>query len=136
VAPEKLGAASYPITAMIDVIVARRQGREMALALGFPLTDATKIAVVISELARNILLYAKTGMITLVPCQGVRVGIRIVAEDKGPGIADVQLVLAGGYSTSKGLGVGISGSKKLVDEFEIHSTVGVGTTVRATKWIR
>ena len=108
----------------------------MALALGFRLADATRVAVVISELARNILLYANTGTITVSRCGEGRVGIRVVAEDEGPGIEDVDRVLAGGYSTSRGLGVGLSGSKNLVDEFSIRSTVGKGTTVVAVRWLR
>ena len=133
---EKQSTACFAITSMTDVIIARREGRELALALGFRLADATRIAVVISELARNILLYANTGTITVSRCGEGRVGVRVVAEDEGPGIEDVDRVLAGGYSTSRGLGVGLSGSKNLVDEFSVRSRVGKGTTIVAVKWLR
>lgn len=126
----------FTITSMVDIVLARRQGREFAMGLGFPLTDATRIAVIISELARNILLYADTGSITVARCAGSRVGVRVVAEDEGPGIDDIERVLAGGYSTSRGLGVGLSGSKNLADEFSIRSEPGRGTTVTAIRWRR
>ncbi len=101
------------------VIMARRRGLEMALKMGFIKPEAIKIAVVISELARNIQNYAKYGMITLTVYEDVREPyFEIIAEDNGPGIDDVARVLAGNYSTSKGLGVGVSGSKKLMDKFE------------------
>jgi serine/threonine-protein kinase RsbT len=133
---EKQGVVRFAITSMTDVIVARREGRELALALGFRLADATRIAVIISELARNILLYANTGTIIVSRYGEGRVGIRVIAEDEGPGIEDIDRVLAGGYSTSRGLGVGLSGSRNLADEFSIHSQVGKGTTVVAVKWRR
>jgi serine/threonine-protein kinase RsbT len=124
-----------PINNLINVVTTRRRGLEMAQKLGFSLPDATKIAVVISELARNITLYTEGGTITLIPYTGERKGIKVVAQDKGPGIEDVGRVLAGGYTTSKGLGMGISGSKKIMDEFEIQTVVGGGTTIKATKWL-
>jgi serine/threonine-protein kinase RsbT len=124
-----------PINNLINVVTTRRRGLEMAQKLGFSLPDATKIAVVISELARNITLYTEGGTITLIPYTGERRGIKIVAQDKGPGIEDVDRVLAGGYTTSKGLGMGISGSKKIMDEFEIQTIVDGGTTIKATKWL-
>ena len=124
-----------PINNLINVVTTRRRGLEMAQKLGFSLPDATKIAVVISELARNITLYTEGGTITLIPYTGERKGIKIIAQDKGPGIENVERVLAGGYTTSKGLGMGISGSKKIMDEFEIQTVVGGGTTVKATKWL-
>jgi serine/threonine-protein kinase RsbT len=124
-----------PINNLINVVTTRRRGLEMAQKLGFSLPDATKIAVVISELARNITLYTEGGTITLIPYTGERKGIKVVAQDKGPGIEDVDRVLAGGYTTSKGLGMGISGSKKIMDEFEIQTVVGGGTTIKATKWL-
>jgi serine/threonine-protein kinase RsbT len=124
-----------PINNLINVVTTRRRGLEMAQKLGFSLPDATKIAVVISELARNITLYTEGGTITLIPYTGERKGIKIIAQDKGPGIEDVERVLAGGYTTSKGLGMGISGSKKIMDEFEIQTVVGGGTTIKTTKWL-
>jgi serine/threonine-protein kinase RsbT len=107
----------------------------MALKLGFSLPEATKLAVVISELARNISLYTEGGTITLIPHVGKRKGMRVIAQDKGPGIEDVEQVLGGGYTTSSGMGMGVSGSKKIMDEFEIQSVVGAGTTIKATMWL-
>lgn len=124
------------INTLMDVVTARRRGLNMALTMGFPLPDATKIAVVISELGRNIILYAEKGTITLIAFVNKEKCFRIIAQDEGPGIEDVDLVLAGGYTTSKGLGVGLSGSKRLMDEFEIETMVGAGTMIKATKWLR
>ncbi len=135
VTDERLEPTRLSINDVMDVVKARRRGMEMALALGFSLPDATKIAVVISELGRNIVLYTEGGSITLVNYSEEKKCIKIIAQDQGPGIADLELVLAGGYSTSKGLGLGLSGSKRLVDEFEIQSVVGAGTLVKATKWL-
>jgi serine/threonine-protein kinase RsbT len=134
-ADEHLEPVKLPINNLINVVTTRRRGLEMALKLGFSLPDATKIAVVISELARNITLYTEGGTITLIPQMGQRKGIKIIAQDKGPGIEDVNRVLAGGYTTSKGLGMGISGSKKIMDEFEIQTVIGAGTTIKGTKWL-
>jgi serine/threonine-protein kinase RsbT len=132
-----LPPASWSISSQADVVTARRYGLRVALQLGFPEAEATKIAVVISELARNIILYAQRGFISLTPMEDASgTYIRIVAEDKGPGIQNLDRVLAGGYTTSKGLGLGVSGSKKLMDEFEIESAVGVGTKIIAVKWLR
>jgi serine/threonine-protein kinase RsbT len=132
----RLEPTCLPIQGLLDVVTARRRGLEMALALDFPLPEATKIAVVISELGRNIILYAKKGTITLTAYAEGKKGINVVAEDQGPGIDDVELVLAGGHSTSRGLGLGVSGSRRLMDEFEIQSAVGEGTTIKAAKWLR
>jgi serine/threonine-protein kinase RsbT len=101
----------------------------------FSTTEATLVATVISELARNILLYARTGEITLSTVEdGGRRGIVVVARDDGPGIPDIRQALTGGYSTSGGLGLGLCGVKRLVDDFQIVSRVGEGTTVTITKW--
>jgi serine/threonine-protein kinase RsbT len=134
-AEEHLDPIKLPINNLINVVTTRRRGLEMALKLGFSLPDATKIAVVISELARNITLYTEGGTITLIPQVGQRKGIKIIAQDKGPGIENVERVLAGGYTTSKGLGMGISGSKRIMDEFEIQTVIGGGTTIKGTKWL-
>jgi serine/threonine-protein kinase RsbT len=120
----------------IEVIQARREGLEMAKEMGFSLPEATKIAVVISELARNILNYAGHGTITLIVHTGEEQRFEIIARDRGPGIADVARVLAGGYSTSGGLGKGLSGSKRLMDTFHVDSRVGFGTTIKASKRLR
>ena len=125
-----------PIKQLLDVVTARRKGLEIAQELGFPLPEATKVAVVISELARNILLYAQQGSITLTIHTNDKTGIEILAEDQGQGIPDIDKVMAGGYTTSKGMGLGLSGSKKLMDEFHISSVVSKGTTIKAAKWLR
>lgn len=118
-----------------DVVVARQQGRSLAARLGFSNSNLTIIATAISEVTRNIVEYAKEGevRITLVE-NGTRRGVRIVAQDKGPGIPDITVVMRDGYSTGQGLGIGLPGSRRLMDDFEIESTVGKGTTVTMTKW--
>ncbi len=118
----------------MDVVTARRKGMEMALALGFARPEATKIAVVISELGRNIVLYTQGGTINLIPYTGAKSGIKIIAQDRGPGIDNVDAALSGGYTTSKGLGLGLSGSKNIMDEFEVKSIAGVGTKITGAKW--
>jgi serine/threonine-protein kinase RsbT len=120
-----------------DVVVARQKGRELANHARFGLTDVALIATVISELARNILLYAERGetVLTLVDQGGTR-GITIVATDEGPGIPDVARAMQDGYSTSGRLGLGLPGVKRVVDEFDIVSRVGHGTIVTAKKWKR
>ena len=126
----------FPINSLVDVVRARRRGLEMAQALGFPLAEATKIAVVISELGRNIERYVGQGSITVTVHSEEEKYILIIAQDNGAGIADVERVMAGGYSTSGGLGLGISGSKRLMDKFDVKSIAGVGTTIKAVKWLR
>jgi len=110
----------------------------IAVELGFAHADATKIAVVISELARNILVYAKTGTVTLVSNvePGTSKYIKIIANDQGPGIADIDQAMTDGFTTSQGLGLGLSGSKRLVDEFSITSELGKGTTITALKRLK
>jgi serine/threonine-protein kinase RsbT len=133
-----LSAASGGVVAILseaDIVIARQQGRSLAGRLGFSLTEATLVATAISELARNILLYAGRGTIALRPIDDrARRGILIVASDQGPGIADIRQVLAGGYSTSGGLGLGLCGVRGLMDDFDIVSEVGAGTTVTLRKW--
>jgi serine/threonine-protein kinase RsbT len=126
----------FRITGLADVVNARRQGLDMAIQLGFHLAEATKIAVVISELGRNIERYAGTGTITIIAQSSGDAYIQIVAEDRGPGIPDIDRVLAGGYTTSRGMGLGLSGSRRLMDTFSVKSTIDVGTTVRAVKWLK
>ena len=124
----------FPIGSLPDVVKARRRVLEIALEMGFAHAEATKVAVVVSELGRNIERYAGSGSITVITDTD-QCFIQIVAQDEGPGIPDVERVLAGGYSTSKGLGLGISGSRRLVDEFDVQSEVGVGTTIKALKYL-
>jgi serine/threonine-protein kinase RsbT len=125
------------IASDIDVLTARTQGRAMAATLGFSNSDKTLIATAISEVARNIVNYAKRGEIVLrVVRRGDRRGILVLARDQGPGIPDVARAMEDGYSTGGSLGLGLPGSKRLMDEFEVASEVGKGTTVTMTKWQR
>ncbi|MGB7284465.1 MAG: anti-sigma regulatory factor [Candidatus Acidiferrum sp.] len=118
-----------------DIVVARQKGRAMAAELGFSSVDATLIATAISELARNIVSYARKGKITLRSVQGSsRVGILVLAEDDGPGIPDIRQALRDGFSTSGSLGLGLPGVRRLMDDFEITSQPGQGTTVVVKKW--
>ena len=119
-----------------DIVTARQQGRALALDLGFDGADLTLIATAISEIARNIVVHAKHGEVVLMPTnRGDRRGIRVVARDDGPGIADVQRAMQYGYSTGNGLGVGLPGAKWLMDEFSIESQTGKGTVVSMAKWL-
>lgn len=120
-----------------DIVTARQKGRELAAAAGFSSTDQTIIALAISEIARNIVSYAQRGKVMLHRMdEGGRRGIEIVAQDEGPGIADVELAMRDGYSTAKSLGVGLPGAKRVMDEFELVSAPGKGTTVTMKKWLR
>lgn len=126
-----------PITSDVDIVTARQRGRALASRLGYSTTDATLIATAISELARNIVRYATRGEIVVASAtNGNTPGIVIVARDEGPGIADVPRAMMGGYSTSGGLGLGLPGVRRLMDEFEIASTPGRGTTVIVRRWKR
>ncbi len=129
--------SSVPIERELDIVTARQKGRELAARLGFSSTDQTLLATAISELARNIVAYAGSGRIELSQVEEPgRRGIEIVALDAGPGIADVELALKDGYSTGNSLGVGLPGARRLMDDFELRSKLGVGTTVTAKKWLR
>jgi serine/threonine-protein kinase RsbT len=120
-----------------DIVEARQRGRELANHAGFGFTDLALIATAISELARNVLRYATTGEIVVRIVEGPsRTGIRITASDEGPGIADVSEALQDGFSTSGSLGLGLPGVKRIMDEFEITSELGRGTSVVATRWRR
>jgi serine/threonine-protein kinase RsbT len=118
-----------------DIVLARQKGRAKAIELGFSSGDATLIATAISELARNIVAYAGKGRITLKVVNGLnRQGISVVASDEGPGIPDIRQALRDGFSTSGSLGLGLPGVRRLMDEFEITSQPGRGTTVVVKKW--
>ena len=124
------------IASVSDIITAREHGRNIGKSLGFSPTDLTIIATIISEVARNILLYAKKGEIILgTSNHGNRKGIIIIAKDNGPGIPDINLAMHDGFSTGKGLGLGLPGVRRLTDEFEIISEIGKGTIVTMRKWI-
>jgi len=129
--------AQVAINSAIDIVNARQKGRALATELGFDGSDLTLIATAISEVARNIVTHAKSGEIILtVLNHGGRQGLSIVARDEGPGIKDVNRAMQYGYSTGKGLGVGLPGAKWLMDEFEIESKVGNGTKVTMKKWLK
>ena len=121
----------------LDIVSARVEGRDMAKALGFGTIDQARIATAISELTRNIVLYAGEGTVTIRPVdRGARKGLEVVCEDRGPGIEDVSTVMQDGYSTSRGLGMGLPGAKRLMDDFEIESSMGSGTRIVVRKWLR
>jgi serine/threonine-protein kinase RsbT len=120
-----------------DIVEARRKGRELAQTIGFAGSDLTIIATAISEIARNIVVYADRGEISLsVADNGGRRGIVVVARDEGPGISDIERAMRDGYSTGKSLGLGLPGARRLMDDFEIVSAVGEGTIVTMRKWKR
>jgi serine/threonine-protein kinase RsbT len=120
-----------------DVVTARQEARTMGAGLGFSSTDLTLLATAISEVARNITTYAGEGEVALrVLNDGSREGIEVVASDAGPGIDDVELAMQDGYTTGNGLGLGLPGARRLVDEFELRTVPGAGTTVWLVKWNR
>ena len=123
-----------PIHTDQDIVTARQKGRSLAAEVNFSKLEATLIATAISELARNIVTYAKKGEIRLRVINGLRCGIQVIAHDEGPGIADVELALRDGFSTSGSLGMGLPGVRRLVDEFRIVSEQNRGTTVTVSKW--
>ncbi len=123
------------IQSSADVVLVRQAVRQWAVELRFSLVDQTKIVTAASELARNTLDYGGGGMVKLESLQeGIRRGLRLTFEDKGPGIPDLDLALKDGYTTGGGLGMGLSGTKRLVNEFNIVSQVGEGTCITITKW--
>jgi serine/threonine-protein kinase RsbT len=128
-------ADSLPLTTSEHIVVVRQAVRQRAVELGFSLVDQTKIVTAASELARNTLLHGGGGRAVMeIVSDGIRRGLRLVFEDTGPGIADIQLAMKDGYSTGGGLGLGLSGAKRLSNEFAIRSVPGGGTTVVITRW--
>lgn len=120
-----------------DIIHVRRKARELAQARGFDSFAVAALTTAASELARNAWVHGGGGDVVLEALtDGVRFGIRLVFRDEGPGIADVPRVLAGGFSTARSLGLGVSGARRLVDEFDLDSEMGRGTVVTITKWTR
>ncbi|GAB1541821.1 anti-sigma regulatory factor [Scytonema sp. NUACC21] len=118
-----------------DIVLVRQAVRQLAIELGFSLIDQTKIVTAASELARNTLDYGGGGTVQLEALfEGIRRGLRLTFEDTGPGISDIELALKDGYTTGKGLGMGLGGTKRLVNEFNIVSRVGEGTCITITKW--
>jgi serine/threonine-protein kinase RsbT len=135
VASESGTEVRVPVASETDLVLARRKGRAMAEELGLSPTEATLVATAISELARNIVHYAQSGEILLrLVNHGERRGITIEARDQGPGIADTRLAVEEGYSSSGGLGLGLPGVRRIMDQFDISSELGRGTTITVTKW--
>lgn len=120
-----------------DIVVARGEVRAIAVALGFRLIDQTRLATVTSELARNIVKYAGRGQVIAQPTQAVdgRAGLRLIFEDSGQGIPDIPAAMRDGFSTGRGLGKGLPGSQRLMDEFKIESTPERGTRITVVRWI-
>jgi serine/threonine-protein kinase RsbT len=132
------GVSVIPIESDADVVTARQQAREMAGQLDLTSTDQTLLATAISEVARNITTYAKRGEVELsmVRDDGGREGIRVVARDEGPGIENLDLALQDGYTSGTGLGLGLPGARRLVDDFDIETAPGQGTKVTLVMWRR
>jgi serine/threonine-protein kinase RsbT len=130
-------AAHVSIERDADIVAARLKGRELARQAGFTGRDLVLIATAISEITRNIISYAQRGDVTLtLVTDGRRRGITVVVRDQGPGIDDIDRAMRDGYSTGKSLGLGLPGARRLMDDFEIVSMVGKGTTVTMSKWLR
>jgi serine/threonine-protein kinase RsbT len=119
----------------LDIVAARSMARDIAKALGFRAIDQARIATAVSELARNILLYAGTGeVIARQVDRNGRKGIEVEFRDQGPGIGNIDQVMQDGYTTSRGMGMGLPGARRLMDDFEIQSQMGEGTTIVCRKW--
>ena len=126
---------TLPVVAEADVVQVRQAVRKWAAELTFSLVDQTKIVTAASELARNVLVHGKGGTARLEALQeGARRGLRLTFEDRGPGIPDIEMALRDGFTTGNGLGLGLGGSKRLVNEFDISSKPGEGTRVTVIKW--
>lgn len=126
---------TIPVRSQEDVVLIRQLVRKWAAELGFSLVEQTKVVTATSELARNVLIHGGGGATHVETLtEGSRKGLRIIFEDQGPGIADIELALRDGYTTGGGLGLGLGGSKRLVSDFDIVSRAGEGTRVTITKW--
>jgi serine/threonine-protein kinase RsbT len=124
-----------PLMSEHDIVLGRQAVRRLAQAQGFSLVDQTKLVTAASELARNALIYGGGGtLVWSVLSDGARRGIRLTFEDHGPGIANLELALTDGWTSGKGMGLGLTGARRLCNEFELDSTVGVGTRVTVTRW--
>jgi serine/threonine-protein kinase RsbT len=135
--PQSGSNGALPIARDEDVVRVRQAVRAAAVAAKLSLVDQTKLVTAASELARNTLIYGGGGQAVIEAVQGERrCGVRVVFADAGPGIADLPLALTDGYTTGSGLGLGLSGARRLVDEFDIETAVGQGTQVTVTKWAR
>jgi serine/threonine-protein kinase RsbT len=132
-----LQSRSIALESEHDIIIARSEVRALAVGLGFRPIDQTRLVTVSSELARNIVKYARRGRMIAQPLDAAqgRAGLRLIFEDEGPGIPDINAAMRDGFSTGRGLGKGLPGSKRLVDVFEIESEVGRGTRVTVVRWL-
>jgi serine/threonine-protein kinase RsbT len=126
---------TLPVKNEYDIISVRSFGRNVAIKLGFGVVDQCRITTAISELARNAVVHGRGGSVTIKIIRNDKKGIEIICRDEGPGIVNLELALQGGYSTVGGLGIGLSGAKRLMDEFQITSSAGKGTTVIVRKWL-
>lgn len=125
---------TVPVAAEGDVVAVRRRVRDVLIQLGFNLVDQTKFVTAASELARNTIIHGGGGEMRLETLNGPRTGLRLIFEDHGPGISDVDMALRDGFTTGSGLGLGLGGAKRLASEFEIESKLGEGTRVTLTRW--
>lgn len=125
---------NVPVQTEPDVVIVRRRVREVSAKLGFSLVDQTKVVTAASELARNTVIYGGGGVMQMEALNGPRLGLRLTFKDNGPGIADIELALRDGFTTGSGLGLGLGGAKRLVNEFDIVSRSGEGTRVTITRW--
>jgi serine/threonine-protein kinase RsbT len=130
-----LNSELLPLKSSNDVVLARQKVRQRAVELRFSLVDQTKLVTAASELARNALDHGKGGQMTIeVLTNGTKSGVRLTFEDQGPGIADIEQALKDGFTTGSGMGLGLGGSKRLVNEFSIQSEVGKGTRITVARW--
>lgn len=126
---------TLPVRVEQDVVLARQAVRQAAVACGLRLVDQTKLVTAASELARNAVIYGGGGQMQWQTVErGLRRGVRLLFADQGPGIADIALAMTDGWTSGKGMGLGLSGSRRLVDEFELDSAAGKGTRITITKW--
>ncbi len=129
-----VSSETIPVLSEPDIVVVRRRVRESAAQIGLGLVDQTKVVTAASELARNTLIYGGGGSMQLESLNGPRLGVRLTFSDNGPGIPDIELALRDGFTTGSGLGLGLGGTKRLVNEFEIDSKPGQGTKIVITRW--
>jgi serine/threonine-protein kinase RsbT len=125
---------TLPVQTEPDVVAVRRRVREVCTQLGFSLVDQTKVVTAASELARNTIIHGGGGTMELVSLNGPRRGLRLTFADQGPGIPDINLALRDGFTTGSGMGLGLGGAKRLVNDFDIQSRVGEGTKITVTRW--
>lgn len=129
-----VSSETLPVVSEADIVVVRRRVREASIQVGLSLVDQTKLVTAASELARNTVIYGGGGALQLESLNGPRLGVRLIFSDQGPGIPNIDLALRDGFTTGSGLGLGLGGAKRLVNEFEIDSAAGRGTKVTITRW--